>query len=345
MSSDKRPSSPPSHPPKRAKTAGTAAASFARSVSVSDVLAARASPRAVVCVEHSQTVGEALALLRSEGVTAAPVALSDEPLEDADGGGYLGMLDCASVLETLVRGKEFDGAADRPHEADALERAGRELAARRVLAVTARNDARLMHRARADEGLLAVLREADASVHRVALFDARHGAVTDVVTVSDALRYLVSGGPGRALAPFWGTPLDALGLVGGAARPVVTAPAGGQAAAAFHAMYRAGVSAVALVDGEGRLAGNLSATDLRGLGATDFGRLASPAERFVRGPNTGLAPRLVRCARDAEAGDAVRLMLVERVHHVFVSGDDGKPLAVVSMTDVVRALVAWVDGR
>lgn len=109
---------------------------------------------------------------------------------------------------------------------------------------------------------------------------------------------------------------------------------------AFSAMRADGVSVVGVVrEPRGPLVDCLSVSDLRGVSEARLADLDLPVARFTasRRP-AGSEPRLVTVRPDADLGDALAKMSSERVHHVFVTDLEGRPIRVVTPTDVFRAM-------
>ncbi len=114
---------------------------------------------------------------------------------------------------------------------------------------------------------------------------------------------------------------------------------------AFGVMLARGVSALGVLDAEGRLAANLSASDLRAVLPDRFGVLAQPVHRFLElqcaGGTSGArrARGAVAVRGDATLEEAMRAIVQLQLHHVFVVDERGAPQALVSTTDVLRLLV------
>jgi CBS domain-containing protein len=96
-----------------------------------------------------------------------------------------------------------------------------------------------------------------------------------------------------------------------------------------------GITAVGVVDEDGKLVGVLSRTDL--LRAAD----AESGETF-RVPEGKISELMSKdpltVAPDSPVDEAAKKMLKKRFHRVFVAGDDGKAVGVFSTRDVMRAV-------
>ena len=139
---------------------------------------------------------------------------------------------------------------------------------------------------------------------------------------------------------------------GPSAARVTTVPQDATAFFALQALVAAQVSGAPVVDDHGAVVANFSASDVRLLaGAANAadagGSLDLPVLRFLadRGPKgvhdpapSALSPVVLQ--QGDSVAVAVQLLATSRLHHVYVVDAARKPLAVVSLSDVVRAL-AW----
>ena len=102
------------------------------------------------------------------------------------------------------------------------------------------------------------------------------------------------------------------------------------------------VSALPVVDGRGRLMGVLSTTDILAATAeSDPERRAEVLETPVR---LLMTPRALTIDPGAGVREAAQQLLYGDVHRLFVI-DQGRPVGVVSATDVVRALATGLVAR
>jgi len=172
---------------------------------------------------------------------------------------------------------------------------------------------------------------ANAVCHRLAVFDALSGpedgapTLLGVLSASDLVRWLAAhegplGSVARTpaseilrlsasmLAPASGGGASgaaggASGAAGGPRRPpLVTVAEDDTTLSAFEKMLAAGVSGLAVVDARGRLAGNLSASDLRALCPGTFGALCLTVKAFLE--RRPLLARIVTDVSEPPAGAA-----------------------------------------
>eukprot|EP00658_Telonema_sp_P-2_P082982 TRINITY_DN8875_c0_g1_i6.p1 TRINITY_DN8875_c0_g1~~TRINITY_DN8875_c0_g1_i6.p1 ORF type:complete len:184 (+),score=38.21 TRINITY_DN8875_c0_g1_i6:233-784(+) len=115
---------------------------------------------------------------------------------------------------------------------------------------------------------------------------------------------------------------------------------------AYELMETEGVSAVGVVDGTGRLVGNLSGSDLRGVRESQVAQLLLQVKDFLdlqqrqshRVAHEEPLPCLAVRAGDTLA-DLVSKFRESRVHRLYVVDDnDGAPVTVITLTDMMRFL-------
>ncbi|KAJ3108948.1 hypothetical protein HDU97_009681 [Phlyctochytrium planicorne] len=128
---------------------------------------------------------------------------------------------------------------------------------------------------------------------------------------------------------------------------VVTVPVTFTAIAAFRLMYLHRVSAVAVIEpSSGGLVANLSASDLRGITADreSLGALLLPVFTFLetrthRNPDQIKADQLrVVTPRDT-LSTAVKEMVDNKIHRVWVQGSQDRPVGVLTLTDAISSFL------
>jgi len=102
---------------------------------------------------------------------------------------------------------------------------------------------------------------------------------------------------------------------------------------AFGAIVETQFTGLAVTDSQGRLVGNISASDLKGLTMENFNQLNVPIRQFLS--QTKKQPICVR--QNSTMGDVVAKLAENKVHRVFVVDDENKVLNVISMTSVMKA--------
>jgi len=105
----------------------------------------------------------------------------------------------------------------------------------------------------------------------------------------------------------------------------------------FKKLGRSRVAGIAVLDSEGKLVGNLSASDLRGV-AVDYliKTILRPASDFLELVHGGANAKPIVATYDESFGSLVNKMLQNRVHRVWVVDYQGKLDTLVTFSDVCR---------
>jgi CBS domain-containing protein len=107
-------------------------------------------------------------------------------------------------------------------------------------------------------------------------------------------------------------------------------------------MWENEVSGVPLVDSVGKISGNFSVTDILNLTAENFPLLSLSTTEFLIRTHGFVKPPL--CCKKKDSVESVILkFLCFRVHRVYIINDDFKPIGVITLTDIMRYLLAPED--
>lgn len=198
------------------------------------------------------------------------------------------------------------------------------------------------------------------TVHRLAVFGDT-GSIINIVSQTDVIRHLYKH---AELQSMLGISLKALtveqaGMCEG--KTVACVPQITPTHAAFASMYASRVSAVGVLNEKGQLIGNLSASDLRRILPEHFSVLALPVAHFIAVmlSNTFAAysssthdnfmktqsavlktplPKMIVCQPETPVLDVLKLLATTGKHRIYVVNAAGKPLAVITATDILRYL-------
>jgi len=169
-------------------------------------------------------------------------------------------------------------------------------------------------------------------VHRVPVVDAS-GELLTIVTQSHVTRLIY-----KWIARFEqlaDSSVEQLKLGYG---DVITVRQDEEAIAAFRSIHEHGVSAVGVVDGDGKLVGNVSASDLKVIGYDGklFSRLFVPVSDFVKETRPEGVGAICVTPR-ASFGQVLDKLVSNRVHRVYVVDENGKPIGVISLLEILQA--------
>jgi len=99
------------------------------------------------------------------------------------------------------------------------------------------------------------------------------------------------------------------------------------------------INAVAIVDIDGHLIGNFSASDLKGIEARDYPNLLRSITQYLSIFNAkSLYP--LTCERNSSLEYVVLKMIASHVHHLWCIDQNKKVIGEVSMTDVIKPFLA-----
>jgi CBS domain-containing protein len=103
---------------------------------------------------------------------------------------------------------------------------------------------------------------------------------------------------------------------------------------AFGAIVENQFTGLAVTDTQGRLVGNISASDLKGLTLDNFNQLNVPIMQFL---STKKKQQSISVTRNSTMSDVVSKLTENKVHRVFVVDETNKLLNIISMTSVMKA--------
>jgi len=172
-------------------------------------------------------------------------------------------------------------------------------------------------------------------LHRVAVIGA-DGKPVNVITQSDLVN--MSAGYANAFSSS-GKTLAELGL--DRAHPHIVARLDEPFFTVLQTLYNNRVSGLAIVNEEGQLTGNISASDLRGLTEASFEHFHESVFQFLsRGTVTQLEHKAnVSCESNSTFAEALVKVATRKVHRIYVTDSYDHPYGVVVLSDFL-ALVA-----
>eukprot|EP00698_Gefionella_okellyi_P004600 TRINITY_DN14207_c0_g1_i1.p1 TRINITY_DN14207_c0_g1~~TRINITY_DN14207_c0_g1_i1.p1 ORF type:complete len:372 (+),score=80.17 TRINITY_DN14207_c0_g1_i1:58-1173(+) len=304
----------------------------------------------IISLSTSDTIADAMKTLSKNHILAAPVLLTGS-IEDTEDSAatdvFMGTIDVLDLLNSVVDEFSADSRVLPLHGKMRWEKfheVAREFTSKSVFTVSSQlGTSELAYRGLEHQLLLQVIQDAFVTpshtrhVHRVAVLNPS-GQVIRIVSQSDIVRFLDHH------ADKW----EALGRkslleLGLADKALVTIAEDETALAAFQKIRAENVTAAAVVDHQGKLVSNISASDLRGLHVDTFDRLLKPVKEFLllgHYDKTYLhLPPPLTCSRESHFKDAVHLLASSGKHRLYVVSDRMIPAGVVTLTDVLRVLI------
>lgn len=119
---------------------------------------------------------------------------------------------------------------------------------------------------------------------------------------------------------------------------VITAQENEQAIAAFRLIHERAVSAVGVVDSEGKLVGNVSASDLKVIGYDGklLAHLFVPISDFVKITRPeGVSA--ITVSPSSSFSQVLDKLVSNHIHRVYVVDEQRKPIGVISLLEILQA--------
>jgi len=132
-------------------------------------------------------------------------------------------------------------------------------------------------------------------------------------------------------------------------KSVVTITKTQKALDAFQQIHDKKVSAVGVVDDEGCLVGNISASDLKTIcsDASEISRLFLPADKFLElnTPGARFGPASFSLGTGNTFEDVLKALLLTQAHRLYVVDGSRKPVGVISLVDVLETIVHQTSSK
>jgi CBS domain-containing protein len=283
---------------------------FVHSKAVADV----APKRGMTCVSSSDTVEQAIKKMTEANVLSAPVM---------EGSSVLGLVDALDILYFILSIVPEDNMV--AEEIDRASRAAAFKSVKDVMDFSGRDPyVPLYHSSPASEAVQFFT----MGVHRVTVVD-ESGAPEGTVSQSDINRLAAANLHMGKLKPVGERSIKS--LVMGQGGCIAVAPSS-TVVEALKKLKSEGVSALAVVDGQDKLVGNLSARDFFAMFKRSFQDLTLPVLEYLQQASPGsLRPTSVT---EDDTLLHVSKKLAEGLHHVWVA-TNGEAKGVVTLTDMM----------
>jgi len=104
----------------------------------------------------------------------------------------------------------------------------------------------------------------------------------------------------------------------------------------FQTMAMNGLSALPIIDNDGKIVATLSVSDVRGLDEKTLPLIEKPALTFLMEKYGENNIKNFVAPPSANLGEVFLMLLNNSIHRVWVVDDDQKPLGIISLSDVIR---------
>lgn len=109
---------------------------------------------------------------------------------------------------------------------------------------------------------------------------------------------------------------------------------------AFCHLVRHNVGALAVLDRQQKLIGTISASDLRGITDENLNRLTLPVLDFLKHTERKAPASIIRCSPNEKLDMAINKLVEAKVHRLWVTDENEKPVGVLALSDVIRTVLA-----
>jgi len=173
------------------------------------------------------------------------------------------------------------------------------------------------------------------------------GLVWRVLSQTDIVKYLHANlnKLGKYQENLIATPINKLHLGHPIGKEVITANNDTERAVdGFLKMFNDIINAVAIVDSTGKIRGNLSASDLRGMTSDSLKFVKKAPLEFLQAMSGHKPSEPITCTPETPLKNIMDIVLKQHVHRVWVVDEQKKPIGVVTLTDVIHAITKFVTG-
>jgi CBS domain-containing protein len=291
------------------------------------------APKHMIVVKSSYSPYEGFKTLVDNNILAAPVL-------DEKTNKFTGFLDIRDLVSFVVF-VDDDQKSDVPQNLHELIMHGCKLFKAELDGVTVTYLSRRnpFHQVSTTDSLLKVCEDLSKGLHRVPVVD-QQGKLVNIISQSSIISFL-----SKHEKTIKSQVHQTLGELNLGTKPVISVKQDTPAIDTFRLMDKKKISGVAVVDNHGRFVGNTSASDLKLFMRTlSLDILARPTMEFlkiIRQESIEIKSPTISVSTHDTLAVAISKLASTKIHKLFVADDqDGyKPLAVVSLTDILRYLL------
>eukprot|EP01123_Difflugia_compressa_P007610 TRINITY_DN2069_c1_g1_i1.p1 TRINITY_DN2069_c1_g1~~TRINITY_DN2069_c1_g1_i1.p1 ORF type:complete len:315 (-),score=54.57 TRINITY_DN2069_c1_g1_i1:172-1053(-) len=249
------------------------------------------------------------------------------PVIDATTHQIVGMVSILDLLVFLCWGPYFESTTTDVNEATTWKNLDRPIS--HLLGLTA--EGRKLWIAEATMPLSSLLEPFGKGLHRVLVpqKDDEGKHTHRVLSQSDVVAYLFKHR--EEVADLLSKTLNELAIQ---PKPVVSITTATSALEGFKTMTLDKVPAVAILE-NGKIVGNLSASDLRGITGRRLKKTVLPVRQFLECIHGSLRDPITISLNDTLAR-AMELLVTQEVHRLWIVNEKNEPIGCISLTDVIR---------
>lgn len=296
-------------------------------VQVSDIV--NAEEQVPILFRITDSISYLLDTLGANKILSAPVLDIDEKV-------VLGFVDYIDIANYLVHhlGKDANEKLTKAQEKELLDRSIRHAS----LLEFEKRDPFIIVLAKHPAALL--VKGFNSGIHRIVFYN-DETKISGICSQSDVLNFVAKqinkAEKNNALDQFLLCPIEKLGW---GDRPVLSVLETATVIQCLNTMRSSQVSTVAVLDQHGKLVANFSASDLRGVSSSFITFLHMEVREFLALKSTkSLNPCTVK--KETTVQDVITTLSESRMHHIWVSDEEGRATGVITLTDVMAALYSF----
>jgi len=189
--------------------------------------------------------------------------------------------------------------------------------------------------------LTAITKMVKWRVHRIPVIDSE-GELVTVITQSHVVKFIYQN-----MYMFGNLPYLTVEELKMFHSPVVSISVDKKGIEAFKAMHENRVSAVAVVDNEGKIVGNISVSDLKiiGFDGAMLARLYYPVSQFLKllaKDRSSEVEQPVCVSLQSQFREVVGKLVQTRIHRVYITDSSGVPTGVITQHEVLSAMLKFL---
>lgn len=280
----------------------------------------------LVSIKSTDSVEAAIKILADNKILSVPVI---------DKNTVIGVLDIVDVVH-FVNKVAPDEQSLKENELLSLEVAGRALALESVSAIINASGKDPYVPIDEHNKVSMAVNLFAGGIHRVPVANST-GAIVGTLSQTDVVKYLHAHLVEGELKHVGNKTVKELGLSN---KTVVTVNIHDCVLAAIEVIVDRSTSGVGVIDSTGKLAGNLSASDCKGLYKEQFPSFLLPVGDYLEKHSPGsLNP--ICATENTTLIEVINEMVDNHIHHLYVI-EDFKPVGIISATDIMKSIRDFV---
>jgi len=291
-----------------------------------------------VTVRELGQIGQLIAIRKTDSVEAAIKILADNKILSVpvlDKKAVIGVLDIVDVVYFLHKVAP-DQKSLSANELQSLEIAGRAIAMEEVGEIINASGKDPYVPIDEHNKVSLVVDLFAQGIHRAPIADSA-GEIIGTISQSDIIKYLSTKLHEGEMKHLGAKSVKELGL---AEKKVITTNIHDSILIAIENIVENAASCVGVIDSQGKLVGNLSASDFKGLYREEFPSfLLNIGDYLEKHSPASLNP--ICCTESTTLLQVIEEMRENNIHHLYVI-DDFKPVSIISATDILKSVRDFV---